>query len=65
MAVFEIQILEIFCQINLYQTVEIYVNNLDCKMLILEHRYNISVRIGGKTFCIIFRSSVLEPRVED
>jgi len=64
MAAFELRRLENFCKINSDQTVGIHVNNLDFKMLIFEHSFNISVRRGGKKFCNIFRSSVLDPRVE-
>jgi len=41
MAAFEIRRLETFCKINSNQTVEINVNNLDCKMLIFEYPFNI------------------------
>jgi len=64
MAAFEIRRLVTSCKINSDQTVGFHVNNLDCKVLIFEHRFNISVRRGGKKFCNIFRSSILDTRVE-
>ena len=64
MAAFEIRSLETLCKINSDWTVGIHFNNLNRKVLIFEHRFNISLKIGGKKFCNIFRSSVLDPRVE-
>jgi len=65
MAAFEIRRLENFCKTNSEQTVGTHINHLDCKVLLFEHRFHISVRRGGKKFCNIFRSSLLDPRVEE
>jgi hypothetical protein len=49
MAAFELRRSEIFCKINLDQTVEIHTNNLDCKVLMLQQSVYI-LTIGPQTF---------------